>query len=138
MFIYSPRKGTPAAKLEQDIPSEVISQRFKKLVELQTEIATELAKKFEGKTVEVLVDGPSKNNPEMLSGRTRSNRLVNFKAENVNKGEIVNVEIIRAGAFWLEGRGGKCLAKLTPMMQQYMEIKGQFTRTVCFSGWETF
>ena len=55
------------------------------------------------------MDGPSKNNPEMLSGRTRSNRLVNFKAENVNKGEIVNVEIIRAGAFWLEGRGGKML-----------------------------
>ena len=50
------------------------------------------------------MDGPSKNNPEMLSGRTRSNRLVDFKAENVNKGEIVNVEIIRAGAFWLEGR----------------------------------
>ncbi|NLB79579.1 MAG: TRAM domain-containing protein, partial [Clostridiaceae bacterium] len=54
-----------------------------------------------------LVDGPSKQNPEMLSGRTRSNRLVNFKADNVNKGEIVDVEIIRAGPFWLEGRGGK-------------------------------
>ncbi|NLE24170.1 MAG: tRNA (N6-isopentenyl adenosine(37)-C2)-methylthiotransferase MiaB, partial [Clostridiaceae bacterium] len=109
MFIYSPRKGTPAAKLEQNIPSEVISARFKKLLELQTEIATELAKKFEGKSVEVLVDGPSKNNPEMLSGRTRSNRLVNFKAENINQGDIVDVDIIRAGAFWLEGRGGKKL-----------------------------
>lgn len=107
MFIYSPRKGTPAAKLEQDIPSEVISTRFKKLLELQTEIATELAKKTEGKTLEVLVDGPSKQNPDMLSGRTRENRLVNFKAHNVNKGDIVDVEIIRAGAFWLEGRGGK-------------------------------
>lgn len=109
MFIYSPRKGTPAAKFEQNIPSEVISARFKKLLELQTEIATELAKKFEGKSVEVLVDGPSKNNPEMLSGRTRSNRLVNFKAENINQGDIVDVDIIRAGAFWLEGRGGKKL-----------------------------
>ncbi|MGI6084890.1 MAG: tRNA (N6-isopentenyl adenosine(37)-C2)-methylthiotransferase MiaB [Acetivibrionales bacterium] len=109
MFIYSPRKGTPAAKLEQATPSEVISQRFKKLLELQTSIATELAKKIEGETVEVLVDGPSKANPDMLSGRTRSNRLVNFKGENVKKGDIVNVEIIRAGAFWLEGRGGKKL-----------------------------
>jgi tRNA-2-methylthio-N6-dimethylallyladenosine synthase len=109
MFIYSPRKGTPAAKLEQDTPSEVISTRFRKLLELQTEIATELAKKTEGKTLEVLVDGPSKQNPDMLSGRTRENRLVNFKADNVNKGDIVNVEIIRAGAFWLEGRGGNKL-----------------------------
>lgn len=107
MFIYSPRKGTPAAKLEQTTPSEVISQRFKRLADLQTEIATKLAKRFEGKTVEVLVDGPSKQNPEMLSGRTRDNRLVNFKAEGVEKGEFVNVEIVRAGAFWLEGRGGK-------------------------------
>lgn len=103
MFIYSPRKGTPAAKLEQTTPSEVISQRFKRLVDLQTEIATELAKKVEGQTVEVLVDGPSKQNPEILSGRTRSNRLVNFKGEGVQKGELVEVEIIRAGAFWLEG-----------------------------------
>lgn len=109
MFIYSPRKGTPAAKLGQDTPSEVISKRFRKLLKLQTEIATELAKKTEGKTMEVLVDGPSKQNPDMLSGRTRSNRLVNFKAEDIKKGDIVNVDIIRAGAFWLEGRGGKKL-----------------------------
>lgn len=107
MFIYSPRKGTPAAKLEQTTPSDIISRRFKRLADLQTEIATSLAKKFEGKTVEVLVDGPSKQNPEMLSGRTRDNRLVNFKAEGINKGDIADVEIVRAGAFWLEGRGGK-------------------------------
>ncbi|NMA65681.1 MAG: tRNA (N6-isopentenyl adenosine(37)-C2)-methylthiotransferase MiaB [Clostridiaceae bacterium] len=107
MFIYSPRKGTPAAKLKQTTPSDVISKRFKRLADLQTEIATNLAKKLEGKTVEVLVDGPSKQNPEMLSGRTRDNRLVNFKAEGIKKGDITDVEIIRAGAFWLEGRGGK-------------------------------
>ena len=106
-FIYSPRKGTPAAKLNQETPSDVIGIRFRKLLEYQTEISAELAKKTEGRTLEVLVDGPSKQNPEMLSGRTRSNRLVNFKADNINKGEIVDVEIIRAGPFWLEGRGGK-------------------------------
>lgn len=107
MFIYSPRKGTPAAKLEQTTPSDVISRRFKRLADLQTDIATKLAKKYEGKTVEVLVDGPSKQNPEMMSGRTRDNRLVNFSAEGIEKGDIVDVDIIRAGAFWLEGRGGK-------------------------------
>ncbi len=106
MFIYSPRKGTPAAKYEQNTPSDIISKRFKTLLDLQTDIATELAKKNEGKTLEVLVDGPSKQNPDILSGRTRSNRLVNFKGEGIEKGDIVNVEIIRAGAFWLEGRGG--------------------------------
>lgn len=107
MFIYSPRKGTPAAKLEQTTPQDIISKRFQKLLEVQNGIATDLAKLVEGKTVEVLVDGPSKQNPEMLTGRTRSYRLVNFKAEGFEKGELVNVDIVRAGAFWLEGRGGK-------------------------------
>jgi tRNA-2-methylthio-N6-dimethylallyladenosine synthase len=106
MFIYSPRKGTPAARLEQTTPSDVIGSRFKKLVDLQTEISTNRAKKFEGMVVEVLVDGPSKQNPEILSGRTRTNHLVNFKAEGIEKGDFADVEIIRAGAFWLEGRGG--------------------------------
>lgn len=106
-FIYSPRKGTPAAKFEQTTPSDVISKRFKKLLDLQTDIATELAKKVEGKTLEVLVDGPSKQNPDILAGRTRTNRLVNFRAEGIKKGELVDVDIIRAGAFWLEGGGGK-------------------------------
>lgn len=104
MFIYSPRKGTPASRFEQNIPPEVISKRFKALVDLQTAIATELAQKTEGKTLEVLVDGPSKQNPDILSGRTRTNRLVNFKAEGIKKGDFAEVEIIRAGAFWLEGR----------------------------------
>jgi len=105
MFIYSPRKGTPAAKLEQTTPSDVIGARFRRLLDLQTNIATELARQYEGKTVEVLVDGPSKSNPEMLSGRTRTGRLVNFKADEDLKGQLVDVEIIRAGAFWLEGKG---------------------------------
>jgi len=105
MFIYSPRKGTPAAKLEQDIPSDIISRRFKELVDLHTAISTELAKKTEGHILEVLVDGPSKQNPGVLSGRTRTNRLVNFRAEWIEKGDFAEVEIIRAGAFWLEGRG---------------------------------
>lgn len=105
-FIYSPRRGTPAEKWEQTEPHEVISERFKRLVEVQTEIATQLAKKYEGKTVEVLVDGPSKTNPEMQSGRTRTGRLVNFRAEGDLTGRMVDVEIIRAGAFWLEGKEG--------------------------------
>ena len=106
MFIYSPRKGTPAARLTQTTPPEVVGTRFRKLLELQTEIATRLAKKYEGKTVEVLVDGPSKSNPEMLTGRTRTGRLVNFESDDISAGELVDVDIIRAGAFWLEGKGG--------------------------------
>lgn len=109
MFIYSPRKGTPAAKLEQTTPSDVISRRFRRLLDIQNDIGAELAKTTEGKTLEVLVDGPSKQNPKMLSGRTRSNWLVNFEAEGVKKGDTVLVEIIRARAFWLEGRGGQKL-----------------------------
>lgn len=104
MFIYSPRKGTPAAKWEQTESSETISKRFQRLLEIQTDIATQLAKRYEGKTVEVLVDGPSKTNPEMQSGRTRTGRLVNFKANVDLTGQMADVEIIRAGAFWLEGK----------------------------------
>lgn len=107
MFIYSPRKGTPAAKLEQTTPPDVISRRFKKLLDLQTGIATGLSKRFEGKTVEVLVDGPSKQNPAMFSGRTCTNHLVNFEGDGVQKGDMAAVEIVRAGAFWLEGKGGR-------------------------------
>ncbi|NLC19780.1 MAG: tRNA (N6-isopentenyl adenosine(37)-C2)-methylthiotransferase MiaB [Clostridiales bacterium] len=106
MFIYSPRKGTPAARIENTTPPDSISQRFKRLSELQTGIATNLAKKLEGKTLEVLVDGLSKQNPDMFSGRTTTNRLVNFKAAHAEKGMFMDVEIIRAGAFWLEGKGG--------------------------------
>lgn len=108
-FIYSPRRGTPAEKMEQIVSSKVISRRFQTLLDIQKDIGTDLAKKVEGKTVEVLVDGPSKQNPNILSGRTRTNRLVNFEAEGVKKGDIVLVDIVRAGAFWLEGRGGKVI-----------------------------
>ncbi len=108
-FIYSSRKGTPAAKMDQTVPPEVISKRFQKLMDVQKDISTELAKKTEGKAFEVLVDGPSKQNPDIFSGRTRSFRLVNFEAEGIKKGDTVLVDIIRAGAFWLEGRGGKKL-----------------------------
>lgn len=106
-FIYSPRKGTPAAGLDQAIPSEVISKRFQELMDVQKEISTQLAKETEGETLEVLVDGPSKQNPDILSGRTRSFRLVNFEAEDIKKGDLVLVDIICAGAFWLEGKGGR-------------------------------
>lgn len=110
-FIYSPRKGTPAAQWEQTTPADVISGRFKRLLDIQSEIGTQLALDYEGKTVEVLVDGPSKQNPDILSGRTRTARLVNFKVGSESsksldayKGRLLNVYIVRASAFWLEGR----------------------------------
>lgn len=106
-FIYSPRKGTPAEKWEQTESPEAIGKRFQRLLETQTGISTQLAKRYEGKTVEVLVDGPSKTNPEMQSGRTRTNRLVNFRASGDLTGQLVDVDIIRAGAFWLEGKEGR-------------------------------
>ncbi|MDI9513895.1 MAG: tRNA (N6-isopentenyl adenosine(37)-C2)-methylthiotransferase MiaB [Bacillota bacterium] len=106
-FIYSPRKGTPAEKWEQTEPPETISKRFQRLLEIQTDISTQLAKRYEGRTVEVLVEGPSKSNPDMQSGRTRTGRLVNFKADTDLTGQMADVNIIRAGAFWLEGKEGK-------------------------------
>ena len=104
MFIYSARKGTPAATLEQTTTPAQISARFKRLVDLQTRVADDLAQKYNGSITEVLVDGPSKSNQEMLSGRTRTGRLVNFKGSEELIGTLVDVEITRAGAFWMEGK----------------------------------
>ena len=77
-FIYSPREGTPSAKWEDNIPQEVKKERLQRLNELQDSISRRKNEQLRGQVVEVLVEGESKKNREVLSGRTRSNKLVNF------------------------------------------------------------
>lgn len=97
-FIYSPRKGTPAEKMEQ-IPKEVQSERFSRLLELQHKISNEENQNLVGKTMRVLVEGISKNDPGMYTGRCESGRLVHFKDDNDYTGQIVNILIDRAETF---------------------------------------
>ena len=102
-FIYSPRVGTPAAAMEDNVPMEDKERRLQTLMKHTNHWAKEKNKAYEGQIVEVLVDGPSKKNPNVFSGYTPQNKLVNFTGENIQSGTIVDVEIIEAKSFSLDG-----------------------------------
>ena len=101
-FIYSPRKGTPAAEKEQ-IDPKIKGERFDRLLALQHDIALEKNQPMVGKVVRVLCDGPSKNNPAVYSGREEGNKIVFFAASPEDTGKFVSVKINRADAFALWG-----------------------------------
>ncbi|MGM7681619.1 tRNA (N6-isopentenyl adenosine(37)-C2)-methylthiotransferase MiaB [Cytobacillus sp. Hm23] len=102
-FIYSPREGTPAAKMQDNIPMEVKKERLQRLNALVNEFSAIKMKEHEGKIVEVLVEGESKNNPEVLAGYTEKNKLVNFRAPKSVIGQIVKVKITQAKTWTLDG-----------------------------------
>ena len=102
-FIYSRRKYTPADEMEDQIPDEVKHERFNRLVSTSNEIIARKNKLYEGKIVEVLVEGTSKNDETRLSGRTRGGKLVNFTGNKENIGNLVNVKITKAQSFSLTG-----------------------------------
>jgi tRNA-2-methylthio-N6-dimethylallyladenosine synthase len=102
-FIYSPRPGTPAAKMEDNISLEVKRERLQRLNALVNELALKSNQRLEGEIVEVLVEGPSKKNDEVLSGHTRSNKVVIFKGPKSLIGELVKVRIIHSKTWTLDG-----------------------------------
>ncbi len=102
-FIYSPRKGTPAAEMDEQVPPSVQSERFGRLLGLQNEIAYEINQKHLGKTIRVLCDGPSKNNPNVMSGRTEGNKIVLFNGSAEDMGKYVNIKITKCETFALIG-----------------------------------
>ena len=102
-FIYSPRRGTPAAKMEDNITYKEKTKRFKELVNhLETWISLD-AKNSVGKVFDVLVDGPSKTDSNMYSGYTENNKLVHFKADETIVGKIVKVKILESHTYSLIG-----------------------------------
>ena len=102
-FIYSPRPGTPAAEMVDQVPDKVKNERFDRLLALQNEIAAEKNQTMVGTTVRVLCDGVSKNNENVYSGRTDGNKIVFFEGCEGDTGRFVNVRIDRAEAFALYG-----------------------------------
>lgn len=102
-FIYSTREGTPAAKFEEQVPEDIKHERFNRLVEVVNEISARKNKVYDGKVVEVLVEGTSKNDETKLMGRTRNGRLVNFTGDKNSIGKLVNVKITKAQSFSLTG-----------------------------------
>ena len=102
-FIYSRRNNTPADMMLNQVPDADKHHRFDRLIKVVNEGVIKSNKVYEGKTVEVLVEGPSKNDATKLTGRTRNGKLVNFSGENVKAGDLVNVKIVRAQPFSLVG-----------------------------------
>ena len=105
-FIYSKREGTPAAKMEDQIPEDVKHERFNRVLSKVNEILAEINESYVGKTVEVLVEGKSKTDDTKFTGRTRQNKLVNFSVENPSDsllGQLMNVKITEATTFSLVG-----------------------------------
>ena len=103
-FIYSKREGTPAASMEDAIDRKTKEVRLQRLNEKVAYYANLNNQKFLNRVVEVLVDGKSKNNDEVYSGYTKENKLVNFKANNVKVGDLVEVEITEVMSFSLNGQ----------------------------------
>ena len=102
-FIYSKRDGTPAASLEDNVAYDDKLERFKRLVSLQDKISLEKNKENVGRVEELLVDSVTKKDKTMLSGRTKTNKLVHFKGEASTIGSFVNVKIKEAKPFFLIG-----------------------------------
>ncbi len=101
-FLYSPRRGTEAAELGDQVPHELKVERLQRLVEVVQERAHARAQRFVGRTLDVLVEGPSRTDPARLRGRTRHNKVVNF-AGLARPGEIVPVQIASATSQTLSG-----------------------------------
>jgi tRNA-2-methylthio-N6-dimethylallyladenosine synthase len=101
-FLYSPRRGTEAATLPNQVSHDVKVERMERLVEVVQRRAHERAQRFVGRTLEVLVEGPSRTNPAKLRGRSRHNKVVNFTGLGA-AGELVRVEIDGATSQTLSG-----------------------------------
>src|SRR5262249_22965570 len=96
-FIFSPRRGTEAAEFTDQLPHAVKRERMERLVELVQRRARERAARFVGRSMEVLVEGPSRTDASRLRGRTRHSKTVNFDG-TAEPGELVEVEIAGAAS----------------------------------------
>ncbi|MGE5527596.1 MAG: tRNA (N6-isopentenyl adenosine(37)-C2)-methylthiotransferase MiaB [Patescibacteria group bacterium] len=107
-FAYSPRLGTKAADLPDQLPEEVKKERLYRLIEVQNRISREINEGLRGKVEEVLVEGPSERAPEIWCGRTRGNKLVLFRGPS-EEGSLVPVRITDPHTWTLHGElaGGK-------------------------------
>jgi tRNA-2-methylthio-N6-dimethylallyladenosine synthase len=101
-FVYSPRSGTEAAAMEDQVPEDVKRERIERLVELVQRLAASRNQRRIGRIEEVLVEGPSRTDPRFLRGRTRRNTTVNFDG-SAAPAELVPIRIIGASSTTLRG-----------------------------------
>ena len=103
MFIYSRRVGTPGDKMENQVPDEIKHKRFNKLKELVESQIEENNQKYLGTIQKVLVEGESKNNKELLTGRTDSNKVVIFEGDKKLIGQMIDLKIVSEHMWYLKG-----------------------------------
>lgn len=104
MFIYSIREGTPGARMENQIPEEIKHKRFDRLKELVESQIEENNQKYIGTIQKVLVEGTSKNNEEMLTGRTDSNKVVIFEGKKKLINNVIELKIVSEHMWYLKGK----------------------------------
>lgn len=102
-FIYSPRSGTPAARRDDQIDEDLKKERLNRLMDLQNKISYDKNQKLIGSTQEILVTGPSNNDPEVFEGRTSTNKICFIDKREDLVGELVKVKIDAAKSWTLEG-----------------------------------
>ena len=104
MFIYSRRVGTPGDKMQNQVPDEDKHRRFDKLKALVEGQIDSNNKKYVGTVQKILVEGKSKNNDRMLTGRTDSNKVVNFEGDENLIGQVIEIPIISEHMWYLKGQ----------------------------------
>ena len=102
-FIYSKRSGTPAAAKENQVPEEVVKDRFDRLLAQVQEIAREHSSRFEGTVQEVLVESVNDQDASLVTGRMGNNLLVHFPGDESMIGKIVTVYLKEAKGFYYMG-----------------------------------
>lgn len=102
-FLYSKRTGTPAAKMEQQVPEEVAKERFDRLLKVVQESSRALAQEDEGKIKEVLVEEINTQDPSLLTGRLTNNMLVHFKGDPSLVGTLRMVKLTKCKGFYYIG-----------------------------------
>jgi tRNA-2-methylthio-N6-dimethylallyladenosine synthase len=103
IFKYSQRRDTPAAGMPDQVPLKIREERNQRLLQTVNEIAARKYKKFVGRQVQILVEGPSKKNPARMTGRTGCNKIVLFDGSDRHRGQLMDLKITRAGSFTLYG-----------------------------------
>ena len=102
-FIYSKRTGTPAAAMENQVPDDVVKDRFDRLLKEVQNISQEMTARFEGMVEEVLVEDVNDHNPELVTGRMSNNHLVHFPGDASMIGKIVKVHLDECKGFYYLG-----------------------------------
>ena len=103
MFIYSIRVGTPGEKMPNQVPEDIKHKRFDRLKELVEGQIAKTSQEYVGTIQKVLVEGPSKNNDKMLTGRTETNRVVVFEGDSNLINQIINVKITEDHLWYFKG-----------------------------------